>query len=265
MSIEPLVSVVIPSYNHKEFILKAIESVLNQTYKNVEIVVVDDGSTDGSVEMLEEESGRLGFKFIAQSNRGVSRTLNRAIRELSTGEYICFLASDDYFAPTKVEKQLEALRKSDLTGFCYTQSVEFDSNTGAEIRTFPKKTYSGNVLDSLIIRQPYAGGTIMVKRAVYDSVGGFDESLSIEDWDFSIRCAAVTEFVCVHEPLFYYRSHSTNSMKIMGRRKIFLAKAMILSKNYMLVSPSRWIFALLVNFVHDHAYVFTRHLRLKKI
>ena len=265
MKDNPLVSVIIPSFNHKNYVLQSIKSVFDQTYKNTEIIVVDDGSTDGSVEILTSASQDLGFKFIAQENSGVCRTLNRGIREFSSGKYICVLASDDYFEPTKIAKQVAALKASGGSEFCYTQAVEFDSWTGKTLSVFPKKRFSGHVLKKIILRQPYAGGSIMFSRELYDRVNGFDECMPIEDWDFSLRCASETTFAGVHEPLLYYRSHETNSMKWMGRRKIFRAKAMILSKNYFLTSPTRWLCALVFNYFYDHSYRYIKYFDIKRI
>ena len=138
MKNNPLVSVVIPSFNHKDFVLKSIHSVLDQTYKNVELIVVDDGSSDGSVELLSAASRKLGFRFIAQENAGVCKTLNRGIQEFSKGEYICTLASDDYFEATKIQKQLGAILSSENIEYCYTQAAEFDSETGSVVNVFTK-------------------------------------------------------------------------------------------------------------------------------
>jgi alpha-1,3-rhamnosyltransferase len=265
MNKAPLVSVVIPSFNHKEFVLKAIRSVIYQTYENVELIVVDDGSTDGSVELLNAAAREFGFHFIAQENAGVCKTLNRGIREFSKGEYVCTLASDDYFEITKIQKQMDAIFNSDNSEYCYTQATEFDSETGKIINVFPRKKFFGNVLNKLIIRQPYAAGSVMFTKGLYNRIGGFDECLPAEDWDFSLRCAAMTKFVGVHEPLFYYRHHPESSMRSMGRRKIFQVKAMILAKNYPLVSPFRWLCALLFHFFYDHGYSFIKYLNIKKV
>lgn len=262
---QPLVSVVIPSFNHKDYVLKSIDSVLGQTYKNVELIVVDDGSTDGSIDMLETASKELEFSFIAQENSGVCKTLNRGIREFSKGDYICVLASDDYFDPEKIEKQILKLFSCPESEFCYTQAAEFDSKTDKVLRVFPKKEFFGDVLNRLTIRQPYAAGSMMFSRALYERIGGFDECLPAEDWDFSIRCAAATKFIGVHEPLFYYRSHASNTMKSLGRSKIFRVKAMILSKNYLIIPPFRWLFAIGFHFFYDRFYGVLGKLKIKTL
>lgn len=250
-----LVSVVVPSFNHRAFIDKAIQSVLSQTYEAIELIVIDDGSTDGSVSYLEELSSQHGFIFVSQENVGVSNVLNRGIREISRGEYVCLLGSDDYLEPEKIQRQIRAMNDNPGFELCYTQAKEFDSDTGEVFRTFPKRNVCGYVLNQVIFHQPYAGGSMLFTRALYDKIGGFDESLAIEDWDFSIRAAAATKFLGIGEPLFNYRSHATNTMKLLDRRRIFSEKAKILSKNYMLVSPLRWLLCLCFHFIYDHTYL----------
>lgn len=265
MNNSPLVSVVIPSYNHKQYIGEAIKSVIDQTYTNIELIVIDDGSTDGSLSLLNDLSNIYGFKFVAQENQGVCKTLNRGIREFSKGQLICILASDDRFHLSKIELQVKELSNNKSSEFCFTQAVEFDTDSGKEMRVFPKKNFTGNVLNKIIFRQPYAAGSIMFTRDLYDSVGGFDPALKAEDWDFSIRCAAKTVFSSVSKPLFYYRSHAANTMKIMSRRKIFHDKAIMLAKNYMLVSPWLWIFSFLSHFLYDHFYSLLKRLKIRQL
>jgi alpha-1,3-rhamnosyltransferase len=261
----PLVSVIIPSYNHLEYVEVAIRSVTIQTYSNIELIVVDDGSSDGSLELLSRLSVELYFTLVSQSNSGVCRTLNRAIQEFSKGELVCILASDDYFHPLKIEKQVNALQANLKSEFCYTQAIEFDSDTSKELRVFPKKNFSGNVLNKIALRQPYAAGSVMFTRELYDRVGEFDQSLAAEDWDFSIRCAAATEFTGVNDPLFYYRSHLTNTMKVLSRHEIFHLKATVLSKNYPLIKPNIWLFSILLHFLYDHGFSFFKRFKIKNI
>lgn len=262
---EILVSIIIPSYNHVNYIEQSIRSVIEQTYKNTQLIVIDDGSNDGSIELLSKLEKELGFILVLQENAGVCKTLNRGIRDFSKGELLCILASDDYFHPIKIEKQVEVLKRNSKSEFCYTQAVEFDSDSGIELRVFPKKDFTGQVLNKLLLRQPYAAGSIMFTRNLYDKVGGFDSNLKYEDWDFSIRCAANTDFSCVAQPLFYYRSHENNIMKTLNRREIFHGKAMILSKNYALAEPHIWISSILFHFAYDHGNKFLKHLSIRKL
>ena len=101
-----LVSVLVPCFNHAKYIETCILSVINQSYKNIELIVLDDGSTDGSYEIAEQLKLKFDFKLIKQDNRGLAATLNRAIIEFSNGDYVAICASDDYFPINKIEKQV---------------------------------------------------------------------------------------------------------------------------------------------------------------
>ncbi|MDX9744156.1 MAG: glycosyltransferase [Arcobacteraceae bacterium] len=253
MSNLPLVSVIIPCYNHEKYLKQSILSVLNQTYKNIELIVIDDGSKDNSVEIIKNLQNFSGFKFITQENMGVCRTLNKGVM-ISTGKYIGVLASDDYWDITKIEKQVKVLESRDDSEFCFTQALEFDSNTGKELKIFPKKAISGYVLNRVFIRQHVPAGSMIFSRKLFDRLNGFDETLKEEDWDFVIRSAANTRFIGINESLFFYRSHETNIMKTRGRTEIFKQKVLLLTKNFSLISPLRWYFSISLHFFYDMIY-----------
>lgn len=246
-----LISVIMPSYNHASFIEKAIRSVFEQTYSNIELIVVDDGSVDNSRQVLNGLLEQYDFKLVLQGNAGICKTLNRAIKEFASGDYVALLASDDYWHPCKLELQMERLN-SEEGEFSFTQALEFDSDSGRTLRIFPRKPCEGALLKKVFVNQHVPAGSIVFSRALYDRVGGFDETLREEDWDFVIRCASQTQFLPVAQPLFYYRSHTDNYMKTISRRKIFHDKAKILAKNYMLVSPYIWLKSVLIHFLYDH-------------
>ena len=246
----PLVSVIIPCYNHQNYVEKSLKSVFDQTYKNIEIIVIDDGSKDNSVNILKELQKNNHFILECQENMGVCKTLNKAI-SMSKGKYIAILASDDYWDLTKIEKQVKVLETSKDSEFCFTQALEFDSNTSEKIKIFPKKPLSGDVLNSVFIRQHVPAGSMMFSRNLFDKLSGFDENLKEEDWDFVIRSAANTKFIGIKEPLFFYRSHESNVMKTRGRKEIFKQKILLLIKNFNLVSPFRWYFSISLHFFYD--------------
>src|SRR5690349_13476521 len=97
----PLVSVIVPSYNHEKFITECVESIMQQTYKNFELTVIDDGSRDGSRDILKQLQDKYGFNLVLQENIGLTSTLNKGIQNWGTGKYISFCASDDYWALDK--------------------------------------------------------------------------------------------------------------------------------------------------------------------
>jgi alpha-1,3-rhamnosyltransferase len=241
-----------PSYNHSAYIERAIRSVLDQTYAAVELIVVDDGSSDGSVDLLHSFRKRHDFTLICQPNAGVCRALNRGVREAARGKYIALLASDDFWHPEKLRLQVEALAMNPESEFCFSQACEFENEEITDSgRVFPKSCLSGDVLRKVFLRQHVPAGTMLFSRNLYNEIGGFDESLKEEDWDFVIRSAAATVFSAVNKPLLYYRAHAGNTMRTRGGRAIFHQKAKILAKNFMLVSPALWLLANLLHFAHD--------------
>lgn len=249
------VTVVIPCFNHEHYVERAIVSVCDQTYDNFELVVVDDGSVDGSVNKLQMLQAQHNFTLITQQNQGVCKTINRAIREYSSGKYIAILASDDFWHREKLKLQMEELARHPGSHFCFSQAIEFvDGNNKMTGRKFPNKCLSGWVLNSVFLRQHVPAGTMIFSRDLYDRLNGFDEKLKEEDWDFVIRSAAETEFCSINKPLLFYRSHAKNTMKIKSGKEIFFEKAKILSKNIELVGPWRWMQSVAIHFVHDIIY-----------
>lgn len=249
---DELVSVIIPSYNHRAYVETAIRSALQQTHPAVQVVVIDDGSKDGSAEFLAEWAAREPFEFIGQPNAGICRTLNRAIRERARGRYIALLASDDAWVPEKLALQLAQLRRVPGAEFCFGQARQFLRDPADAFgRPFPRRPHEGDVLRHVVLRQHVPAGTMLFTRALYDRLGGFDENLREEDWDFVIRAAAATRFAAVDQPVLLYRAHATNAMRVRSRAAIFHQKALVLAKNFPLVPPGRWLVALVVHFVHD--------------
>ena len=260
----PLVSVIIPSYNHIDFVEDAIKSVVGQTYSNIELIVIDDGSSDGSFELLKDLSSKYEFELFSQDNQGLSSTLNKGVRNYSRGAYICALASDDYFHLQKIQYQVDALRFNTRSQYCCTQAIKFDTTTGESLCTFPQKSYSGNVLKKITLGLHYAGGSVMFSRKLFELVGGFDENLKIEDWDFSLRCSSVTDFTFIAIPLFYYRSHDNNTMKVTNRREIFHNKRQTLFKNYSIIPKHYLLFSLCGHFLNDYLFFIIKRINLKK-
>jgi alpha-1,3-rhamnosyltransferase len=246
----PLVSVIIPCYNHEKYLEQSILSVINQTYKNIELIVIDDGSKDKSVELIKNLQKTSDFKFIAQENIGVCKTLNKAVK-LSVGKYISILASDDYWEITKIEKQVNILENSN-SEFCFTQAIEFDEKEKKEI--FPKEVNLDRINKTIFVKNIIPAGTIFFTRNLYNQLNGFDENLKMEDWDFVIRSSYLTNFSFIKEPLLYYRSHDSNIMKTRPRRETYRDKVVMLSKNFNLTSPWIWYFSISLHFFYDIVY-----------
>lgn len=213
----PLVSAIIPTYNRAAMTLRATRSALAQTRQDVEVVIVDDGSTDGTEPLLADELGGLigdRVRYVRQANAGVSAARNRAVAE-SQGEFIAFLDSDDEWLPEKTERQLEAFERWSDCGMvvCDFTIVDLDGNPTSVEHRREQYGAGGHVLERLLLRPILVPSTAMLRRSVWDAVGGFDPELrTAEDIDLQLRIAAEYSIGLVEEPLVrYLRGHDSLS------------------------------------------------------
>ena len=210
MTQNPLkVSVIIPTYNRKEYIQQAIDSALAQTYPDVEVIVMDDGSTDGTGQALRARYGKR-IQYVYQENRGESAARNEAIKR-SCGQYIAMLDSDDVWMPAKLERQLALLERRPEVGLVSCQVLVINAR-GETVRTeplHPEQTSDTVSLASLVLDSPVHASTILVQRACLDEAGWFNERIRYgEDWDLCLRLAARHQVGFVSEPLVSLRSHA---------------------------------------------------------
>jgi glycosyltransferase involved in cell wall biosynthesis len=213
------ISVIIPNYNYAAYVGEAIKSALAQTYSNFEIIVVNNGSEDNSLDVLREFESQI--ILINQSNMGQSGARNSGI-EKSTGDLIAFLDADDVWEPTKLEKQILLL--SEHTQLVYCGISRFDSESGNVITTETPKFKGSCVLDFLT--NPGTAvvlcgeSTVLLTRELINKVGMFDTRLSISaGWDFYRRCSLQTNFDFVLESLARYRMHGKN-LSLMSEDRI---------------------------------------------
>jgi glycosyltransferase involved in cell wall biosynthesis len=202
------VSVIIPTYNTARYVVEAVESVRAQTYNDYEIVVIDDGSTDETEQVMRRYQPPV--RYIRQQNGGVAVARNRGIAE-STGRYIAFLDADDTWLPRKLERQIEAIRQSSRHRACYSAFTRVDANLSPLGISHSQRV--GTALEDLLTRGNVIGSicTLLCERSLFRCVGGFDPALSqCADWDMWVRLAAQTEFLYLDEPLVTYRQHETN-------------------------------------------------------
>ena len=197
----PLVSVVIPAYNAAGFVRRAVDSVLAQTFADFELLVVDDGSTDGTREVLAGYGDRL--RVLAQPNGGPAAARNQGLHH-AQGEYVAFLDADDHWLPQKLSRQLQLMSTRPEVGFCSTAtSVVTDS--GAPAGVWPCGTGAEPMPDLLFIRSAAISGStsgVLARRALLLQAGGFDESLrGFEDPDLWIRLSARAGYACIPEAL----------------------------------------------------------------
>jgi glycosyltransferase involved in cell wall biosynthesis len=211
-----LVSVIIPNYNYARYLGDAVESVLAQAYLDIEIIVVDDGSTDASKDVLLNYGS--GITTISQKNQGVAAARNNGVAA-SSGEFLAFLDADDEWLPGKVEKQVAMFRADPSLGLVHVGVEEIDAD-GSPLR-HRLEGASGDATRELLMlggRGILGGGSgLMVPRAVFDEIGGFDTRLSTSaDWDFFYQAARRHPVGFVPEALLRYRVHATNMSANVG-------------------------------------------------
>jgi len=206
----PQVSVIIPTYNRPKLLQQAVESVLNQAYRAVEVIVVDDGSPDDTELMMKQYAGRV--TYIKQTNQGVSAARNTGFRSAS-GQFINFLDDDDLFMPTKIERQVQMFEARPEIGLvhCRYYYVDEDGNSLDKPGPLPER----EVLKKLVCGCFLWSGAPLIRRQCLEQIGLFDEVTwsACEEWDLWLRIArAGYPFGCVQEPLGAYRMMSNSRM-----------------------------------------------------
>ena len=203
----PTVSVIIHTYNNEKFIGETIESVLNQTYKDYEIIVVDDGSVDGTRDALLPYMH--GIRYHYKENGGIASAKNAGI-SLSHAEFVAFLDHDDLWVPDKLMLQMECFIENPQAGLVYTKYTSFKN--GKELRTKPEKGYSGWIFKELLSKSFIQTSTVVVKRECLDAVGPYDETFFLGDeYDMFLRIARKFQCGFVDKGLTRYRVHDTNA------------------------------------------------------
>jgi glycosyltransferase involved in cell wall biosynthesis len=215
MPSNPKVSICIPAYNHARFLPAAIESALAQTYPNVEIVIWDDGSTDGSLEIARSYAAKYPsvvrvFIHPDHKNLGVAKTSNAAFKQ-STGVYWSGLPSDDVLLPDKIEQQVRFLESHRDVGWVYghTQCIDEFGNLLPNLYGW-NITKARSPIEQLIIANAIPAMTVLALRECFASVGRESE-LIYSDWELWIRMAALYKFGFIAKPLVQWRLHSSNT------------------------------------------------------
>ncbi|MDD2921516.1 MAG: glycosyltransferase family 2 protein [Anaerolineales bacterium] len=228
---EVKVSVIIPTYNRADLILQTIGSVLAQTFTDYEIIVIDDGSTDNTAEILREliEAGKI--QYVWQENKGESAARNHGLR-LARGKYIAFLDSDDLWLPQKLEAQVTYLEAHPEAGLAQSAFAKFDDATGEDLGTRNSAWFSGWIYPEILMHWSdlMAVDAVLIPAKVIEHVGGFDETLRKgEDPDLWRRISRHYPFIAMPEVLTKVRVHSgsvsANKAEASKAFRVYLEKA----------------------------------------
>lgn len=208
----PLISVIIPTFNRSDFVVAAVESALAQTYSNLDIIVVDDGSTDGTGNALQHLFNRISYLY--KINEGTAAAARNHAMRYAKGEYIALLDSDDIWLPRKLELQMAFIQAHPEIGLVSGQ-VGVINASGALFEPGPRYPWqqAGKVrLEDIILRSPLHASTLLVRRSLMNEVLPFDPRFRIcEDWHLCLTIAAQAPIGFVGEVVAYLRTHDTAS------------------------------------------------------
>lgn len=210
----PRVSILLTCYDHLDYLPACWQSILDQTYRDFEIIALDDGSTDGTREWLRAHAKEARVVF-NERNLGTYGTLNRGL-ELATGEFIAILNDDDVWMPHKLERQIELFERFPRVGLVHTDGYFIDG-AGNRMEGSPlgfefPRTETGDVYLDLVYQNKIIASAALVRRTCFDELGGFEDSyFGSGDWQMWLRIAERWEVGYVAEPLTLYRVHGANA------------------------------------------------------
>ncbi len=253
----PKVSVIIPTYNRADLLPRAISSVLNQTFKNFELLIIDDGSTDDTKKVVDqfiEKDARIAY--IWQKNSGGPANPRNVGVEKAAGEFIAFLDSDDEWLAEKLEKQLLVFEKTNFAnvGFVGCNATIIETVGKDKIKkTEYKIKYSGKVFNTILAGNfIWSCTNILIKKEALIQTGAFDTKLKyLDDWDMWIRVSKNYEFDFVDYPLFNYYIHRTNITKNFNQLQLLLEAEIILNKHAEFKHNAKLLFHLGRQFIID--------------
>lgn len=214
---EPLVSVVIPCYNHEQFVKHSIQSVIDQTYHNIELIIIDDGSRDSSVlriqEMVKEcEQRFVKFEFRSRLNKGLSATLNESL-DWSQGKYYVPFASDDIMIKNRIKKQVDIMEVSkDIAVICGSAILIDECNYKiGELKIQDFCTYSFSEI--IMLQHKCYAPTQLIRSNFIREIGGYKDEIIIEDWYMLLKLSEKGRVLVSPDFYSYYRQHDSNTMK----------------------------------------------------
>ena len=232
-----LVSIVVPVYNHERYIVECLDSIILQTYNNIEIIICDDGSTDDSYKVVQDwvNNKNIAVKLFSQENKGVCKTLNFLL-SVAEGDYIAICASDDTLTPKSIEDRVEFLNSSSefeaVIGDAGLMGTHSETIASSAMKSLYKADYSGlsgDICSELLFNWSVVGPTFLARKELYDKVGKYDESLIVEDRDFYLRLLAGNYLGFIPVMVAKYRVHSDNASRRNIKSRMVVLKQVAIS------------------------------------
>jgi len=250
---KPLVTVLVPAYNHEDFVEQTIESIVNQTYGyiNIELIVIDDCSKDDTANILQVLSKKYKFAlFKNELNLGVVNNLNSLLR-IAKGKYIASCASDDYWSANKLEEQVKAMESlSDDIVVCHTNAFIIDTNNKFLFFHDSGKTFQGNIMPQILIDNAIVAPSALIRKEVFNYVGYYDQKISFEDREMWIRIALKYNFFHIDKALVYRRQHKNNLSRDMTQWY----------QSYSAIFKSYYKYYKKYNLIEEYHYIMFTHL-----
>jgi len=221
----PKVSVIVPSYNHQSYINYALDSIVADDYPNKEIVIINDGSTDASdnviSEWVQKNKQHIPVNYLHRKNKGLTATLNELVTR-AKGKYIIILASDDILHGNTITKRVELLEQNEAKGklVLVSDALVIDGSNNVIMQSSMAEYNSGNklkystddgIMEEVILNPSISGATVMINKKMYDIIGPYAEDLKAEDWFFYQRAAAEKAILFWDSPVSLYRVHLENT------------------------------------------------------
>jgi len=218
----PLVSILIPVYNHSKYVVECLNSIVQQDYSNIEILLLDDGSKDNSYEIVLlwiKSNPEIKVSITKQTNQGVCRTLNTLVNQ-AKGEFITLCASDDEITKAGISERVTALMAAPEKMAVIGDAILIDQDSNEVSVSSMKSLFKAsntklrkNIVNELVFRWSVVGPTLLIRRAAYKSLGLYDEGLVVEDREFYLRLLAKDQLTFVPSPVACYRVHTDNASR----------------------------------------------------
>lgn len=226
------VSVIVVSFNHENYITKCIESIINQTYKDYELIVVDDGSTDRTREKLIDLQTKYHFNLILQENMGLSSTLTKTIRDVATGTYVTICSSDDYFDSSKIYRQVTFLKNNPQYPACFSKTYHVDGDSNILTHKYYQREEemfkSGYIFEDIFLLYYTLPVTFMYKIELLKEIGYFSEKHYCEDYYIALKISYRYQIGYINEYLYYYRVNENSADK----SKLIISSQKEIIENY---------------------------------